>query len=789
MGRLKSLFRKSSLFFYSLFFQITLFVTVIITLLALFLFFNFKNYTLSIIYKSNERALTQISYNTDALNYYIKTFALSLYVNSNSNALMNSPGLDIIDKVNHLKKVDEVYASTPFLDSIYLYNGRMDTFFAVGPNRIIRPKNNFFDEEIVSLIETADKKSITNPIARIIPKSDEFSISDCKVYTYIYFETFFDNRTKKNAVIMNVKPEWVFTYMSENWENPLAEESDLFIIDENGTVYGHTNDEFFLKNLSGEEYIMKTLSSEKTSGFFESKINGVSYIVTYVAPENQYWKYVSIVPYSSVAESVENVERITLLICVITLFLGLVAAFVLSKKMSSPIARLKDKFEQTFGSISQDYTESEITFIINNINSIGMKLKSLEAYKSKSIDSLKETYLQSIILNKSLSGADPKEDVNDLPLKIKKNVPLIVILVKIDQYSLFCDQNSKEDQRLLKFAFLNIAGEILSHQFNNEILDMGEDNIAVILNCDTPSGNIEPHSVLLKCSLEKIQMSIRQHFDVSVSFFISNVCENLFSIHTAYGNLMDLSRNRFIFGHGCILTEADTNENTGQYFEISNKEVGKFLEYLKLRELRNASESLSVIFGMFSGYQYGSIMFALSFLSFSVFKTLNLIESNDVLSFNIDYMAFNRRISTRETLAEIKDEYLNLLNEFADTLEERKEEKYNVLVENIKKYIEQNYGDCNLSTNQIASVFNLTPAYLGRIFREHTDKSIGDFILDYRLEKAKEFLLKTNWRIDKILHAVGWENKKYFFTVFKKQFGTTPTQYRLKKTITHINDE
>ena len=173
------------------------------------------------------------------------------------------------------------------------------------------------------------------------------------------------------------------------------------------------------------------------------------------------------------------------------------------------------------------------------------------------------------------------------------------------------------------------------------------------------------------------------------------------------------------------------------------------------------------------------------FVSVFQFLNPNLIESNDVLSFNIDYMAFNRRISTRETLAEIKDEYLNLLDEIADTLEERKEEKYNVLVENIKKYIEQNYGHCNLSTNQIASVFNLSPAYLGRIFREHTDKSIGDFILEYRLEKAKELLLKTNWRIDKILHAVGWENKKYFFTVFKKWFGTTPTQYRPKKTITY----
>lgn len=44
-------------------------------------------------------------------------------------------------------------------------------------------------------------------------------------------------------------------------------------------------------------------------------------------------------------------------------------------------------------------------------------------------------------------------------------------------------------------------------------------------------------------------------------------------------------------------------------------------------------------------------------------------------------------------------------------------------------------------------------------------------------------LKQSPWNVDEIIDKIGWENKKYFFTLFKKRFGTTPTEYQLKSKV------
>jgi YesN/AraC family two-component response regulator len=43
---------------------------------------------------------------------------------------------------------------------------------------------------------------------------------------------------------------------------------------------------------------------------------------------------------------------------------------------------------------------------------------------------------------------------------------------------------------------------------------------------------------------------------------------------------------------------------------------------------------------------------------------------------------------------------------------------------------------------------------------------------------AKEFLTNTSRSIKEIAFELGYENKDYFFTAFKKVAGMTPTEYR-----------
>ncbi|MNR49318.1 HTH-type transcriptional activator Btr [compost metagenome] len=84
-------------------------------------------------------------------------------------------------------------------------------------------------------------------------------------------------------------------------------------------------------------------------------------------------------------------------------------------------------------------------------------------------------------------------------------------------------------------------------------------------------------------------------------------------------------------------------------------------------------------------------------------------------------------------------------------------------------------------------MFKLTPAYLNKLCRERTSHSLGDYITHVRVEKAKQLLGETNLTIDQIIGRIGWENKKYFFRIFKKLTGATPTEYRLKLSVDQLN--
>jgi len=50
--------------------------------------------------------------------------------------------------------------------------------------------------------------------------------------------------------------------------------------------------------------------------------------------------------------------------------------------------------------------------------------------------------------------------------------------------------------------------------------------------------------------------------------------------------------------------------------------------------------------------------------------------------------------------------------------------------------------------------------------------------MELRLERAKELLLHTDMKIEKIANKVGFVNHNYFGQVFKRVTGMTPRQYR-----------
>ena len=118
--------------------------------------------------------------------------------------------------------------------------------------------------------------------------------------------------------------------------------------------------------------------------------------------------------------------------------------------------------------------------------------------------------------------------------------------------------------------------------------------------------------------------------------------------------------------------------------------------------------------------------------------------------------------------------------------ESQKNEMYSGLCENVIEYIRKNYVNSNLSNKMIADVFGYHPYHLSRIIKQETGKSLRQYLIDYRLQMAKNLLLTTSYDVEQIAWKTGFSSTAYFVKLFHSKTGITPKKYRRFKLHTEL---
>ncbi len=100
----------------------------------------------------------------------------------------------------------------------------------------------------------------------------------------------------------------------------------------------------------------------------------------------------------------------------------------------------------------------------------------------------------------------------------------------------------------------------------------------------------------------------------------------------------------------------------------------------------------------------------------------------------------------------------------------------------VLKYISEHYHE-KITTCLLAEMCYLSEAHFCRFFKGATGKTVTKFVNEYRVEKARVLLSKTDESISKIATEVGFEDPNYFSRVFRTITGTSPQEYRQQKAI------
>lgn len=102
---------------------------------------------------------------------------------------------------------------------------------------------------------------------------------------------------------------------------------------------------------------------------------------------------------------------------------------------------------------------------------------------------------------------------------------------------------------------------------------------------------------------------------------------------------------------------------------------------------------------------------------------------------------------------------------------------FDPMIENIKSYIRENMA-YDFTMDELASFFNYSPKYLGRVFKLRTGYTIKEYYNQTKVSQAKRLLTETNLSVENVAVQTGFNSAAYFDRVFHKITGLSPQVYR-----------
>lgn len=99
-------------------------------------------------------------------------------------------------------------------------------------------------------------------------------------------------------------------------------------------------------------------------------------------------------------------------------------------------------------------------------------------------------------------------------------------------------------------------------------------------------------------------------------------------------------------------------------------------------------------------------------------------------------------------------------------------------IQKAKRYIEENYAMEDLSLQEVADSVGMSVTYLSRTFKSETNMNFVKYLVQVRMEKARELLAESELSAQETAYRVGFSDYVHFSKTFKKFHGLTPSAYR-----------
>ena len=398
------------------------------------------------------------------------------------------------------------------------------------------------------------------------------------------------------------------------------------------------------------------------------------------------------------------------------------------------------------------------------LSAIEKALKRLRTFDSNKINSSRQQEDLALQLLYKSSYPEFTENVanEDIPIDFTK--PYIAILIRFHTGISFSNYenghilDSLEVHNLVNkhfHVFKSRFAEIFEGAF---LLSQGGDGYIGFANLP------ENVSCDMLCQIQLTSLlSINQELQLNIG--ISNVYSSGASLKTAFQEARMASRSAFLTGYGRIYKSSPAFDKQFHTDHSAKREFYDNLENQKISKAASALDDYFVYLSNCNSQYISAIREELLKISLHLNQKLKKPPIRMTGEF----------INQACCLEEIRQYLQQLLLMYHSEIQFNSNS--NNIIFKVERYITNHIGE-SLAVKEIAAHVHLSHTYLCYMYKKQTGKTLNQFILDVRMQKARSLLLDTDRKVGDIAISLGYVNQNYFTKTFVSYYGTTPSKFR-----------
>ena len=306
-----------------------------------------------------------------------------------------------------------------------------------------------------------------------------------------------------------------------------------------------------------------------------------------------------------------------------------------------------------------------------------------------------------------------------------------------------------------------------------------EDHIVLVFGRNT----VEQQKETIKEVLRRIGANIQSTLNADVCITLGNTEASYLTVHESYANAKNA------LAYHLVTPDNDIIDFEEIQFFAPHRPIDLQIEWAVFSKLLISQDTdalFSFIDDTFETLQANKalapshIHCLIIEILLNIENTLNVLNIQD-FSLSNDYKSLFENLLKLQTVQQLKEMVKNTLRKTIDCLAS-KEQTANPVITRILNYINVHYAE-ELSLKTLGAAFNINATYLGQIFQKETQEVFSSYVNKLRLQKAKQMLLDTSLKANEIAAKVGYTDSNYFYKIFKKNIGISPTAFRKYKSI------